>query len=247
MFLAALLLVMLAATQAHAGPVEELNQAITDIQEGREKKGKETLVRLINTHETPTNIKSVAYYMLAAREKDKSIAIQYINAAIDRDPSAMRNFELKGSILYELKRYTESIEALTSAIRLEPASDKLYSMRGLAYRDSGAFDLAITDLTRAVDMNSENALHRLRLAKTHYMRNDFKKCIDTMVKIEKEPDPGIRGDYLFLFAESLYSIDEIKKSEGFYKEALRHVKSKETRGYIQRRLASLRELENWNS
>ena len=50
----------------------------------------------------------------------------------------------------------ESIKYSTEAIRLDPTNANMYMVRGTAYRDTGIIDSAVSDLSKACELNPEN-------------------------------------------------------------------------------------------
>ncbi|WMW65750.1 tetratricopeptide repeat protein [Nitratidesulfovibrio liaohensis] len=237
---------LLLTSSANAAPVDDLNQAISLIKSGRESEAQEILRNIIKLEATD-DVKSAAYYMLAAREKDKNSALTLATRAIDLDKTAARNYEMKGSILYDLKRYEESIAMLTKAIELNPIDDRLYSMRGMAFRDGGNFEKAFLDLGKAVEMSPKNGLYRMRLGKAYFLN---KKYAEAIAELERAADTIQRQDQaaecLLMVADSYFATNDTAKAQQLYTAAYKYTTDQDTRKYIQTRLKSFEELKKWN-
>ncbi|MBG3878833.1 tetratricopeptide repeat protein [Desulfovibrio oxamicus] len=240
-------LLLLLTANANASPVEELNNAVTMIKSGRESEGMSIIRALANSDASPSQVKSAAYYMLGAREKNKEQALLYANTAIELDKTASRNFELKATLLYDMKKYNDSAESFTSAITLTPADDRLYSLRGMAFRDAKNFERAIQDLSKAVEMNPNSGLYRMRLGKAYYLSKKYPEAIAELEKalgqLQKQEQAAECG---MLLGDSYLSSNNAEQAQKYYSFAYRYTTDPELRTAIQERLKSFEELKKWN-
>ena len=76
----------------------------------------------------------INYYINSGQE---SMAIEYLDLAITREPNVGQYYNSKGSILARIGRFEESFAEFDKAIALEPTNALFISSLGYAYIDLG--------------------------------------------------------------------------------------------------------------
>ena len=103
-------------------------------------------------------------------------AIESYKEAIRLNPNSFDAHWFLGHFYYESSRYTDAIEHLKEAARIEPhvlhydrlcLISSLHSLIGDAYYKLGRYDEAIKTYKRAIDWNSDNAEAHYNLAKAY--------------------------------------------------------------------------------
>ncbi|MFM6690497.1 MAG: tetratricopeptide repeat-containing serine protease family protein, partial [Microcystis panniformis] len=121
---------------------------------------------LKNFHSSILQKQSVVYRFLgdfsksAGREREArenyEQALSVINQAISLVPNNPNHYNEKSSVLSRLKRYDEGVAAITQAINLAPRAAWYYN-RGLLYSDLQKYDLALSDYSKAIELNPNDA------------------------------------------------------------------------------------------
>ncbi|MFM6375341.1 MAG: tetratricopeptide repeat-containing serine protease family protein, partial [Microcystis panniformis] len=119
--------------------IEALQQAINTLPKREDLK---------NFHSSILQQQSVVYRYLENYEQ----ALTVINQAISLVPNNPNSYNEKYGVLSELKRYDEGLAAITQAINLAPRAAWYYN-RGLLYSDLQKYDLALSDYSKAIELN----------------------------------------------------------------------------------------------
>ncbi|GCA71998.1 TPR repeat-containing protein YrrB [Microcystis aeruginosa NIES-2519] len=165
--------------------IEALQQAINTLPKREDLK---------NFHSSILQQQSVVYRYLGdfskiagtereARENYEQ-ALTVINQAISLVPNNPNHYNEKWSVLSELKRYDEGLAAITQAIDLAPRA-AWYSNRGIIYYKQQKYDLAISDYSKAIEINPNYAQAYVNrgnlysdLQKYDLALSDYNKAID---------------------------------------------------------------------
>ena len=102
-------------------------------------------------------LKTTYIYML---QKDWENADFYLDSVVEINKDSYVAMDLKGMIMFQQKRYDESIEFFTKAIKLNPDFAIAYFNRSLAYRAKGDKESALEDLNKSIEIkeSKENVL-----------------------------------------------------------------------------------------
>lgn len=242
------LLFFVLCSAAYGSSIDDLNNAIALYKKNQDSEAYQILKNLISDQYAQNNIKSTAYYLLAIREKNKEDALLYVSKAIELDPASGKNYELKGTILYGMKKFNESAEFFTKAIETNPTDDKLYSMRGMAYRDAGNFEKAMPDLKKSVELSPRNALYKMRLGKALFLMRNYQDSIDVLQDaLPLIQNKNMLAECSFMIAESFYFLNDYANADDYYVIARRNTNDKNILNNIKRRATSFNNLARWNS
>ena len=84
-------------------------------------------------------------------------AIQYLNTAIEREPSFSQYHFVKGQLYLNTENFDEAAKALNKAIELDPNYAFVYSVRGEAKIKLGQKDSGFADFKKAVELGYAEA------------------------------------------------------------------------------------------
>lgn len=133
--------------------------------------------------------RAIAYTRLNLHDE----AIRDMNQAVEIDPSSTISHTNLGVILRRAGRPSDAIDEYNLAIQLGAAEAvTAYGNRALAYKDLGEFDLALTDLDKAISLADDEA----SMADAYYNRGlvkneagSYESAIDDFRKaLEIDPD-----------------------------------------------------------
>ncbi|GCA73495.1 TPR repeat-containing protein YrrB [Microcystis aeruginosa NIES-2520] len=131
-------------------------------------------------HSSILQNQSVGYRYLENYEQ----ALTVINQAISLFPNNPNSYNEKYAVLSRLKRYDEGLVAITQAINLAPRA-AWYGNRGNLYYYQQKYDLALSDYSKAIEINPNYAMAYYNrgtvysdLQKYDLALSDFSKAID---------------------------------------------------------------------
>ena len=90
----------------------------------------------------------------------------------------------KGLILYEARKYDQSLEQFGKVVELNPAFDAAYYGLALAYEQKGLFKDAIATSRKAIALSRHNPLKITVLAHVYAMSNAKAKAQQQLDKLE---------------------------------------------------------------
>lgn len=102
-----------------------------------------------------------------AELQDYDEAIADFSVAIRLEPNSERAYAGRADACRALGRYSEAIADCSRVIELQPDFDA-YLNRGGVYEDKGQPELAVTDFSRAIELDSTSARAYDRRARAHY-------------------------------------------------------------------------------
>ena len=134
------------------------------------------------------------YFDLGKQEmKNQNLekAVEYLSIAIDKNQNKSEAFFARGLCNNLLKKFDNSTDDFTSAEKLGFIDVKLYTLRGFAYNQINKNELALKDVSKAIEMNPEfypknyynKASLEIKLNRNEEALNDFNEYI----KREQEP------------------------------------------------------------
>ncbi len=165
--------------------IEALQQAINTLPKREDLK---------KFHSSILQWQSVVYRFLgdfstsAGREREArenyEQALTVINQAISLLPNNPNSYNEKWAVLIKLNRYDEGLAAINQAINLAPRA-AWYGNRGILYYNQQKYDLALSDFSKAIDINPNyaNAYNNRgnlysELQKYDLALSDYSKAID---------------------------------------------------------------------
>jgi tetratricopeptide (TPR) repeat protein len=142
------------STAAFAGPWDDCNQ---DTDWGSAIQG---CTAVIEKSAGDRKKAAVAYYNRGnaySLKGDRDGAIADFTRALELDARA-EIYHARGDVFIERNDYDQGIADYTKALALAPKSGNLIIQRAVAYNLKGEPDLAIRDLSRAIDLDGEEAM-----------------------------------------------------------------------------------------
>ena len=131
---------------------------------------------------------------------------------------ARKGMEAAATPTVDVAAIQKKIEAYTEAIKNDPKNDKYYAARGQNYRHLLKWDLAIADMSKAINLNPSNPLYLEERGCYLVLNNRPKEaCKDFEIAVSQKK-PRLR--LLKAYAETLYHLDEHKTSMKYALEAL---------------------------
>lgn len=235
--LCALLMLLCLSSWAQATPVDDINQAAALIRNRNFSVAKPLLQGVASAASSNTEEKANAYYMLSIIEENQDDALTYSKKATKLSPANAQFLVQYGTLLYKGKSYAEAVAALTRAIETSPASDKTFSLRGIANRETGDLVQAINDLNKAIDLNSGAAIHYLRRGVLYYKLNKNDEALnDFETASRKGVSDQQRGEILYYTGNILLRKNDLQDSERVLRMAYQltadKVKQEEIRNII---------------
>ncbi|MCA2656464.1 tetratricopeptide repeat protein [Microcystis sp. M061S2] len=137
--------------------IEALQQAINTLPKGEDLKNfhSSILQRQSGVYRSLGDFSTSAGREREARENYEQ-ALTVINQAISLVPNNPNYYNEKWGILSRLKRYDEGLAAITQAINLAPRA-AWYGNRGVLYYNQQKYELALSDYTKAIEINPNYA------------------------------------------------------------------------------------------
>lgn len=125
----------------------------------------------------------ISYCYRSLNEFDR--ALDYINRALEMDPSDARYLRLKSNILYDCGKSDEALDAVTSYIEKRPDDYYGYYLRAFFEDNTGRFQEAIEDYTTSIVISPDNAYSYLgrgdcykRIGNAEAARKDYEKVVE---------------------------------------------------------------------
>jgi TolB-like protein/Tfp pilus assembly protein PilF len=168
-------------------------------------------------------------FYLNRNSADLENCIHLFKLAIHSDSTFALPYAWLGrAIEYEIGQkifidYNENtiISLCNKALSLEPDLADGYWIRGRYYRNIGQLQKAIDDLSKAIEVNPNNALAYRYLGSTYFFRKEYINALENLKKAEKL-ERGNELTQLYSDIGQLYiSIGEFQKAEEYYEESLR--------------------------
>ena len=120
------------------------------------------------------------YYRGFLRQKlgDLAGAIADFTEVIGLDPDQPRIFFYRGAVLAAVGDFERAIADFSKLIDFAPTADKYYN-RGVIYYQMAAYDLAVQDLSQAVQLEAEFIAAYYGLGNAYYALKDLEKATET--------------------------------------------------------------------
>lgn len=122
-------------------------------------------------------------YHLSCQNKK---AIKYIEKALLVDKKNVPHFELKQSILMELRRFSEVLFLFEQINTLKPKSGTAYFNRGKAFIEFGFYEKAIESLLQAMEFDPEDKeipFHLARIYRFHLLDEALADKYEAMAEL----------------------------------------------------------------
>lgn len=112
----------------------------------------------------------------AERIKKKKEAEAYIN------PELSKKEKEEGNALFKEKKFPESIQKYTEAIKRNPKDAIPYSNRAAAYMKLGEFPMALKDCDRCLELDDKFVKAYIRKGNIHFYMKEYHKCLTVYEK-----------------------------------------------------------------
>jgi len=150
--------------------------------------------------------------------EDAELAIE---KALALDPKLAEAHLARGLLVWTQARgfpHEMAIRAYRKAIELDPNLDEAHHLLGIIYMHVGLLDTAWDETQRALSINPDNSLARLRLGVIALYRGDDSQAIEIVEGVPEEANPNYRAralaDALFRMARFREAADVV---DGFLK------------------------------
>ena len=121
------------------------------------------------------------YYLM---QNDKE-ALRYADDAIKKYPKDPDFLYLRGIINNSTGRYGKALDDFAAALESAKSGElyKIYLNRGIAYQYLQEYESAMTDLTKAIELNDTAASVYQGRAMLHYEMKDYSAAVDDFNKV----------------------------------------------------------------
>lgn len=106
------------------------------------------------------------------RSRDFQAALKDCNQAVALDPKSIFSTFLRGKVFFGLKDDQNAVRDFSAAILLAGNFSEAYYFRAIIYKDHKNFDLAISDLTRIIDLKFINLSPGIEKSEILYLRGE---------------------------------------------------------------------------
>ena len=175
-----------------------------------------------------------AYYQLGMSygfEDRYDVALTYMNKAVDLDNDYLTVHNWRALVLFEMKRFEESVAAYSRAIMLDPRNDELYVRRAAARIEMKQYETAINDLNFALELNAKNLEALMSLSNLYLKTGNtdlaFAK-IDTAIRGAAADDKSMLADLWNMRAKIWFQKGDLGAAVKDQTEAVKCFKSKFT-------------------
>ncbi len=132
-----------------------------------------------------THFKQANYYQSQQQwQKEVDEVRAGENNFITLGPDVSTPIQIKSAIAYkELKEYDKALHDIKIAERYHPYNSRSYSTEGTIYTEQQQYDKAIACYLRGLQINPMYDVLLKNLAINYFLTNNFKGCIETIVKL----------------------------------------------------------------
>ena len=189
-------------------------------------------------------------------------AVQYLNQAIDKDPTNARAFNMRGAANFEVKDYANALLDYEQAIKIDPKDYKPYFNRASVRMEKSDWEGALIDCTKAAEIQPDSAgiyvkrgISYAALLRIPEAINDFNKALKLNPKeinalynrgniyfqtkdfenAEKDFLSAVRTDSRF--AKAFYGLGIVQQQMGKTDEACMSMKNANRLGYNDAKIA----------
>jgi tetratricopeptide (TPR) repeat protein len=121
---------------------------------------------------------SMDFYKLGLESSMFNKKIHYFTKALELNPRLAAAYAKRGRIYYFQEKYGEMLDDFRRYNALSPADPEGYGMLGLAQLKLGNFPQAITELSRAIEMDPTLASAYLHRSEAYYHKGFFEQAAE---------------------------------------------------------------------
>jgi tetratricopeptide (TPR) repeat protein len=160
------------------------------------------LLQVLDSESPEKDNISAKIAMLYFNIKDFKKAIEYMNKAIDLNPSNSVYWYNKGVILYNMSDYQSAAKCYETAIELNPKDREAWTYLGSSYSNLSRFDKALKSYQAALDLEPQNPDNWYNKGKGLYdleRYSDAVECFDRSLLIKSDDAQawGSKGNALY--------------------------------------------------
>ena len=144
------------------------------------------------------------------KNKDFSIALDFINKAIKINPNFAEAYNEQGNALNELKKLEEAIKSYNNAININPKYADAYYNKGLVLHELKKLESAVQNYDKAIKINPK---HIMSHNNKGFALQQLKK-VDASLKSYNEAYK-INPNFNFLFGKLIHTKNKLCKWETF--------------------------------
>lgn len=143
-----------------------------------------------------------AYLTLGAvywkRVGDRLKALEYTRKAAKVDPNNKLAYNQQAYVYLDLREYAKAMEALDTYIAIAPDEPNPYDSRAEVYAFMGRLDESIRWYEKAVEIDPNFGLAKIRLALMYALNRDFDKALSLCQTVSESGDPRAHSAALVL-------------------------------------------------
>jgi tetratricopeptide (TPR) repeat protein len=121
---------------------------------------------------------AIDFYKLGLESSMFNKKIHYFTKAVELNPRLAIAFKKRGLIYYFQEKYSKMLSDFSRYNALSPADPEGYGMIGLAQLKLGNFTEAITELSRAIEMDPTLASAYLHRSEAYYHKGFFEQAVE---------------------------------------------------------------------
>jgi len=243
--------------------ISDIDEAIGQLQEPQDEESKKSIVK--NILGLPDNFKDFIDFSIQdqkikfqwylnnpniqaenlhkqaiqfARKGDLNNALEYWDKATKANPFDPDYFFNLGVVYFEIKKYIESIDALTRTLAICPIYYKAHLILGSAYFKIRKFENSKKHIEKSLKFNKNNMLAFLNLGAVYSILKDYKNGINMFEKAIAM-SPREASAYMGL-AKIYMMLEDTEKSNYYFKKVIEYDKKGNLANYAKRSIITPR-------
>jgi len=176
--------------------------------------------------------------LIQARKGNLKRAIEFWNESTRINPQDPDYFFNLGVAYFEIKKYLESIDALTRTLAICPIYYKAHLILGTAYLKIRKFENAKKHIEKSLYVDKKNVLAYLNLGAVNSILRDYKSGIAMFEKaIELSSEEA--GAYMGL-AKIYSTLENVEKANFYFRKVIKYDKKGNLANYAKRLITTQR-------
>ena len=117
------------------------------------------------------------YFNLGLESNLTRTKIKYFSKALELHPEFAAAYEKRGMLYYYQEKYDKVIDDFRAYLELSTPQAQAQRMLGLGYLETGSYELAIHNLTRAIELEPNYTAAYADRAEAYRLTADFDRAI----------------------------------------------------------------------
>jgi tetratricopeptide (TPR) repeat protein len=162
------------------------------------------------------------YYSRALNQyldEDQQAALSNVNKAIEYNPFIAQFYNLKGDILRDLYRFSESLDAYEKSVAIRVYNPELYEKMGIVSYRLEEYDQAIQYHKKALAQDPARITLNLHIAENYYWMDYLQLALNFAESYKKRADLGKElpvTDYLRIMGNIKYAMHAYEQAQEYY-------------------------------